>query len=120
MNVIVLLAAVLMTLTVFVHVVMGGAEIMVPLRATPLPRLVRAVMDVIWHGITVVLICLAGGLYWLAWHDNPALLLMINAIQVGFAVLFIWYGATQLRSLWPMPQWLVFLGVPALTLWGVA
>lgn len=118
MNIVILLAAVLMTLTIFVHVLMGGPEIMKPLRQAPLPRLVRAVMDVIWHGITVVLICLSGGLFWLTWHDNPPLLWMVCAVQVGFATLFIWYGAAQLRSLWPMPQWVIFLGVPALTIWG--
>ena len=118
MNLVMLLAAGLMTVTVFIHVFIGGAEVMRPLRATPLPRLVGAVMDVVWHGITVVLICLAGALYWLAWHDNLALLWIVCAIQVGFAALFIWYGATQLRSLWPMPQWIIFLGVPTLAIWA--
>jgi len=118
MNIAILLAAGLMSVTVLIHVLMGGPEIMKPLRSSDLSRLVRAVMDVVWHGITIVLIYLAAGLFWLAWHDNPALMWMICAIQVGFAALFIWYGATQLRSLWPMPQWVIFLGVPALTIWG--
>ncbi len=70
------------------------------------------------HGVKVVLICLAGVLFWLAWNVNPPLLWMVCAIQFGFAGLFIWYGTTQLHSLWPMPQWVIFLGVPALSLWG--
>jgi len=119
MNLIILLAASLMSVTVLIHVFIGGREVMRPLRASSLPPLVRAVSDVVWHGVTVVLICLAAGLFWLTWHDNPALMWMICAIQVGFAALFIWYGATQLRSLWPMPQWVIFLGVPALTIWGM-
>lgn len=118
MNYPILLAAVLMALTVFIHVFMGGAVVMKPLRQTPMPRLIHAVMDVVWHGVTVTLICLALGLFWLAWNENPALLWMICAIQIGFAALFIWYGLTQLRSLKPMPQWVIFLGIPALTLWG--
>jgi len=118
MNTAILLAAGLMSVTVFVHVKMGGAEIMHPLRAAGLPRLIGTVMDVVWHGVTVVLICLAGALFWLAWNDNPALLWMTCAIQFGFAALFLWYGTTQLHSLWPMPQWVIFLGVPALSLWG--
>jgi len=118
MNMVMLLAAGLMSVTVLIHVWMGGPAVMRPLRASPLPRLVRAVMDVVWHGVTVVLICLAGGLFWLAWHDNLVLLWMICAIQVGFAALFIWYGATQLHSLWRMPQWIIFLGIPAMTLWA--
>jgi len=118
MNLILLLAAGLMCVTVLIHVFMGGTKVMHSLRATQLPRLVRAVLDVVWHGVTVVLICLAGALFWLSWHENPALLWMVCAIQVGFAALFIWYGATQLRSLWPMPQWIIFLGIPALSIWA--
>ncbi len=118
MNLILLLAAGLMTTTVFVHVFLGGPEIMPPVRKAAIPVQVRAVMEVIWHGITVVLICIAGGLFWLVWNDNPALLWVISAIQVGFGGLFIWYGARQLRNLWVMPQWVVFLGVPALSVWG--
>jgi hypothetical protein len=120
MNTIILLAAVLMCVTVLVHVVIGGREVMQPLRGSDLPPLVRAVMDVVWHGVTVTLMALAGGLFWLTWNDNPPLLWIVNAIQVGFAGLFIWYGITQLRSLWPMPQWIIFLGVPALTIWGAS
>jgi len=120
MNPVVLLAAGLMSMTIFVHVFMGGPEIMKPLRAAVLPPVVRAVMDVVWHGVTVVLICLAAALFWLTWNDNMALLMIVVAIQIGFAGLFICYGVTQLRSLWPMPQWIIFLGVPALTIWGVS
>ncbi len=118
MNWIILLAAGLMSVTVLIHVFMGGREVMRPLRASSLPPLVRAVMDVVWHMVTIVLIFLAAGLFWLAWHDNPALLWVVCAIQVGFAGLFIWYGITQLHSLWQMPQWIIFLGIPALTVWA--
>ena len=118
-NIAIFVAGCLMTLTVFVHVLMGGVKIMKPLRATRLPRLVAAVMEIVWHGVNVTLICLAGGLFWLAWHDNQPLMWLICAIQVGFATLFIWYGFTRLKSLWPMPQWIVFLGIPVLTVWGM-
>ncbi len=42
MNTAILLAAGVMSVTVFVHVRMGGAEIMHPLRAAGLPRLICA------------------------------------------------------------------------------
>ena len=120
MNIAIFAAALLMGLTTLIHVFMGGPEVMTPTRASDLSRLVRAVLDVVWHGITVVLACLAAALLWLAFHDNMALLWLVCAIQIGFAALFLWYGARQLRSLWPMPQWILFLGVPALTIWGAA
>ena len=114
----VLLAAGLMSVTVVVHVMMGGPEIMNPLREAGLPPVIQTVMNVIWHAVTVVLFCLAVALFWLTWNPNTALLMIVSAIQVGFAGLFIWYGLTQLQSLWIMPQWVVFLGVPALAVWG--
>ncbi|MCF6232888.1 MAG: hypothetical protein L3J36_07310 [Rhodobacteraceae bacterium] len=118
MNILMLLAAGLMSVTVLIHVLMGGPEIMMPLRESGLHPVIRAVMDVIWHAITLVLICMAVALFWLAWNPNTALLMIVSAISVGFGVLFIWYGLTQLQSLWTMPQWIVFLGVPALAVWG--
>ena len=33
-------------------------------------------------------------------------------------VLFLFYGTTRLGTVWLMPQWIVFLLVPALTRWG--
>lgn len=118
MSIPMLLAAGLMSVTVFVHVLMGGPEIMAPLREAGLHPVIRTVMDVIWHAVTVVLFCSAVALFWLTWNPNTALLMIVSAISVGFAGLFIWYGLTQLQSLWPMPQWIVFLGVPALAVWG--
>ena len=118
MDYLTLVAAGIMTLTVFVHVFMGGPEIMRPVHATQMPKVVAAVMDVIWHGITVTLAVIAAALFWLSWQPNAPLLITISAIQLGFAGLFLWYGLTRLGSLWPMPQWVVFLGVPALCLWA--
>ncbi len=112
-----LIAAALMLLTVFVHVFAGGPEIHQPIQNSALPSVVRAVGAVLWHAVTVVLTLFFVALLWLARHENPALLWLVNGIQLGFAGLFIWYGWAQLGTLWPMPQWIIFIVIPALTLW---
>lgn len=120
MNIAVLSAAALMGITVLIHIFMGGPEVMAPIRKSSLHKVVRAVADVVWHGVTVVLIVIAAGLAWIAFYPNPALLWALSAIQIGFAGLFIWYGLRHLGSLKPMPQWIIFLAVPALSIWGSA
>lgn len=112
-------AAVLATVTVGVHVFLGGPEINAPVRQSDLPELVRVTSWVVWHGISVILIVIAAGLAWLAAHRNPALAMTLSAIQIGFALLFLGFGLSQLGEVWSMPQWAIFLLIPALTFWGM-
>ncbi|MFN3953629.1 MAG: hypothetical protein ACK4LQ_04190 [Pararhodobacter sp.] len=110
--------ALLMALTVLVHVFLGGPEYHLPYQRELEDPLLRAMAAVLWHAVTVVLAVLAAGLVWLAHRPDPALEAVISGIQIGFAALFLWYGAVQLGSLVPMPQWIIFLLLPALTRLG--
>lgn len=112
------LAAGLMGVTVLIHVYMGGPEYHDQYQTIITDPGYRAMAAVLWHAVTVVLVVLTGGLLWLARGSNPPLELALAGIQVGFALLFIWYGLSRLGTLWPMPQWLIFLGIPALTRLG--
>lgn len=118
MNRIMFIAAVLMFITVFVHIFMGGPEIYYPMLAIVDPDLLHAFVSVLWHAVTVVLICITGALVYLSYRPNQALAVTVSAIQIGFAGLFIYYGLTELGSLSPMPQWSIFIIIPAITLWG--
>ena len=111
-------AAGLMWLTVFIHVFAGGPEVHVPIQASELSPVVRGVGAVIWHAITWILILLAVAIGWLSRQDNPALNAIVIATQLGFSALFIFYGLTLLGTLWPMPQWIIFTGIPVLMLVG--
>ncbi len=73
---------------------------------------------VLWHAVTVVLAVLAAGLWVLAQRHDPAFEAVLSAIQLGFAALFVFYGLTRLGALAPMPQWIIFLAIPALTRFG--
>ncbi len=113
-----LVAAALMTLTVLIHVFLGGPEVMDPIRASTLDPLVIAVTNVVWHAITLLLAIFAVALFWLSRHANRPLWALVLAMQVGFALIFLGYGIADLGTIWPMSQWVIFLGIPALMLMG--
>lgn len=118
MNIPTLIAAALMILTIFAHVVGGGPEIHEPIIASELPDAVRAVASVIWHGITTIMVVFAAALIYMAKRPNRPMAILTIAVQLGFAGLFIFYGITRLGTLWPMPQWIIFMLIPAVTYWG--
>ena len=111
-------AAVLMGLTVGLHVFGGGPEIHDPIRASTLPDVVRAIGSVLWHGVTWMLILMAVALGWLSCRRNAALFVMVAAVQLGFAALFVFYGWSVLGNLWQTPQWVIFSGIPAIMFFG--
>lgn len=112
------LAAALMGATVLIHVFAGGPDVHAPLQAAlPNPAL-AAFAAVLWHAVTVVLIALSYGLWVLARRHDPALEIVLSGVQLGFAVLFVVYGITRLGTVFDMPQWMIFLAIPALTRFG--
>lgn len=111
-------AAVAMGLTTLIHIFAGGPEVMDPVHASTLPALVIAVLSVVWHAITLLLALFTVALVWLITHDNRPLAALMFALQIGFAALFLGYGLSHLGTVWPMPQWIIFLVVPAMMLMG--
>ena len=111
-------ASALMFVTLIAHVFGGGPEVIDVVAAANLPDTVRALSSVVWHGTTLMLAISVIALAYLATRHNPALEVFIAVWQIGLAALFIGYGLIQLGSLWPMPQWIVFLLMPAITFVG--
>jgi len=118
MNVWMIAAALLLLGLTGVHVFAGTPEIMHPIRRANLPKVVKAVADVVWHGVTAVLGGLALATFWLAFYPNPALLWTIIGIQLAFAALFVGYGLFYLRTIRHLPQWSAFVIIPALMIWA--
>lgn len=114
-----LLAALLMALTVMVHVFAGGPEIMQPVRASDLAPLPGAVVHVIWHFVTLLLALMAAALVFLWRMSNPPLAVLLIGINLGTALIFLAYGVALLGTVWPMPQWIIFLAVAALITLGL-
>jgi hypothetical protein len=113
-----LLAAGLMAATFVLHVFGGGPEIHQPIQASSLALPLRAISAVLWHGISVLLAIQAVALVWLARHPNRDMAVLLAAVQIGFAGLFLYYGQTMLGTVWQLGQWTIFLALAALILWG--
>jgi hypothetical protein len=113
------LAAVLMAGTFFLHVIGGGAEVHVPIQASSLDLTLRAVSAVLWHAVSVLLVIQTGALVWLARHPNPPMAMLLITIQLAFVGLFLFYGQTMLGTVWVMGQWTIFLALAALIAWGL-
>lgn len=95
-----LAAAVGMAATTLLHVFGGGPEVHQPIQASALELPLRAVAAVLWHAVTGLL----------------AVLLV--AIQIGFAGLFLFYGQTMLGTVWTLGQWTIFAVLAVLIVWG--
>ncbi len=104
--------ALFMALTVGVHVFSGG-PIYAQAFETQLPTdHLRSMAYVLWHAVTVIL-CLLVLAYWrLATRPNRDLASFTSAFQVGWGLLFLYAGWQWLGTVWIMPQWIIFLGVP--------
>ncbi|TCL00478.1 hypothetical protein BXY66_3121 [Shimia isoporae] len=109
----------LLLLTAYVHVFMGGPEIHDVIQASALDPGVRGVAAVIWHAITAILLVYAVVCASLAKSPNRGLALHIIAVQICFAALFVFYGLTLLGNLSVMPQWIIFLTIPAVMAMGL-
>jgi hypothetical protein len=118
MNIPVAIAAGLMTLTIGAHVFGGGPEYHVVYQQVLPTQHLASMAAVLWHAVTVSLIVFLGALFWLVGHPSRPLAFAISAVQLGWAALFLFYGITMLGSVWPMPQWVIFIAIPLLTLYG--
>lgn len=119
MNKPMLAAAVISALTFGLHVIGGGADVHTPIQASTLPLPLRAISAVLWHFVSLILALQSLGFISLARASNRDLSLMLIGIQIGTAVLFVFYGMTMLGSVWIIPQWTIFLTIAALGLWGL-
>lgn len=107
-------AAALTGVTTCIHLFAGTKEIMTPILKAEHPVALKAVMMVIWHGVTLILALMTIGIAFVAMHQNIPLALFIIAVQLGFAGLFLYYNLSMIGGLFRLPQWTVFLLVPAL------
>lgn len=119
LNTPVLFAGLAMALTFLVHVFVGGPELYTPLRASNLSMVEWSTLSVVWHFVSMQLLLLAVVLLYLARYHNVGLFSFVLATTIGFALLFIGYGIIDLHSVLLMPQWIAFVVVAGLMLWGV-
>ncbi len=108
-------AAALMGLTVCIHLFMGGPQVHDAMLNSTMPPGLKAFASILWHAVTVVLVIFTVALYSLSNRPDWRLEATLGAVQLGFASLFLAYGALRLGTIWMMPQWIIFAGLPLLT-----
>jgi len=120
-NKMVFVAGLLSVLTLFIHIFGGGPEVHDPVLQSALSVELKAILSVIWHAISAILLINAVALFIAA--KSPMVLkpivIIVSSQYLAFAALFIFYGVTHLDSLLPMPQWVIFIVLAVVGLIGL-
>lgn len=112
------IAALIMGATVFLHLFGGGPQYHDAFLVSLSDSELKSMASILWHAVTIMLAVFTFSLIYLARHKNIALELTLAAIQVCFSLAFLWYGWKDLGTIWPMPQWVIFLSIVVLTFFG--
>lgn len=93
------------------HVTGGGQSALVPALESNASDLVKAFISVSFHGVTVNLIICSVMLLMAARSETHRMVLtsLVIADYVAFAGLFLFYGMTQLGTVFLMIPWTIFL-----------
>ncbi|MDP3278068.1 MAG: DUF3995 domain-containing protein [Deltaproteobacteria bacterium] len=118
MNIALGLAGTLWLFTAGLHAVAGGREVLRPVLVAPLDPLARGVSEVAWHLLTWQFagFGVAGLITSTLPSAQPAYAWLSGASAVGFASLFLGFGALRFRSILRMPQWILFVPIAGLSL----
>lgn len=114
-------AASLSAATTLLHVFGGGPEFLEVIFAVDeIDLKQKALYAILWHMVTLVL-ALAAIIYAMAsyrpvWRSAVH---AINAIYVGIAFLFLFYGMQVLGNITTLPQWSLFAAMVALSATGL-
>lgn len=105
------------------HVVGGGQSILVPALESDASNLVKAFISVSFHGVTVNLILCSVMLFIAAISEThrTVLISLVIADYLAYVGLFLYYGVTQLGTVFLMLPWICFLfivGVSAIGLFS--
>jgi len=121
MNKLIFSAAILSLITLFVHIFAGGQEIHIPILESKLSVGMKAILSVVWHMATAMLIMNSIALLIAARSPDyqKPLILLIASQYLSASVLFVYYGYFRLDSLMLMPQWIAFSSIAALALTGL-
>lgn len=124
MNKPLLTASLATAFTAVVHLFAGGTDVAAPLLASSLADEPRLTLYAVWHLVSVTLVLSAAALYVCALPHHAAvgryLALFISVLWLSFGMVFLVVAFTQPGEglFLKMPQWILFLPVGLLGLWG--
>ena len=106
MNVPLILATALSFLTLLAHVLTGDNALLVPIAASDLSPALKALVSILWHGITGYLFMSTFMLADAIFHPNKLIVSLVSMQYLIFALVFVYVGLIQLGSAYVMPQWI--------------
>ena len=114
-------AGVLSLFTCVVHVFGGGPEVHVPVLNSTLSIELKAIISVLWHWTTAVLIINGVALIWAAKRaeQQKVVTILVGMQYVAFAGMFMFYSLYLLGSAMSMPQWTLFLAIVLVSMIGL-
>ena len=124
MNKPLLIASLLTAFIAAVHLFAGGADVAAPLLASGLAEEPRLTLYAVWHLVTATLLLSAFALFFSALPRHAVasryLALFISVLWLSFGVVFLVVAFTQPGEglFLKMPQWILFIPVGILGLWG--
>ena len=107
MNVPLILATLLSFLTLLAHALTGENALLAPIAASDLSPALKALVIILWHGITGFLFMNTLILAVATFRPNHQIVILIAMQYLIFALVFVLVGQIQLGSPFIMPQWIV-------------
>lgn len=112
------LAALIFVAAFAVHTFVGGPEVFAPLQTAGLDPVLTAILSTVWHIVTATLGLIALAALWLIRHPNRPLALLLGALALAYAALFLGFGIARFGDVLTLPQWTIFAAAFAAQGWA--
>lgn len=121
MNISLLIAGILTTITALIHSIAGEVTTIRPLIKADLQQVSKTELRAVWYMVTIHLFASAIMLFILAVDTNQNLLMgKFLAIQfLGYGLAFLLLAVFKKIKVFQVPQWVLLFLIAGLTFWGV-
>lgn len=120
MNRPVAVAAIIMALTLGLHLIGGETTVHRPLLNDGATAEMDLYISVLWHSVSSLIALNAVALAFAAWKAGPhgPILWLVGGQTLAVGLLFILYGLIRTGGLWTAPQWVILAPLGLLTIWA--
>ena len=119
-----LIVAAVSALLFGIHITAGERQVARPMLASPFDPVARWTMYVCWHAVSLQLLLATVAAAWIGMQPattvGAAVLMLIGALYLGYAILFVVLGRrSRIEGAWlKLGQWIAFAPAGAVALWA--